>query len=243
MTSPYIIENTKSLKASQDRSFIYVLLLNVSDDSMQKPFAVGSCKKILQKFSRNAISNWHYESFKRPIIVRILGTVHDKAVDEALAGLKFVLVKGGCYIPSTRITAKQGIRYVNKKEEIKYDLDGWARKFSILSPSLIGVSSVNKKVDHVFTVEHIESYINSQTQLSTEALNLALKIARTYSFDDDKASILFNDVRTKTEIDKLKKLLNQIRFIWNPQHKFIPYMVNEYRLTKPAIKFLTEKHG
>ena len=237
MTSPYIIENTTSMKTSKDRSFIYILCLNISEDSPRKPFAVGSCKNIAKTFARNKKSNWHYESYKRPVIIKVLGTVHDKVIYRSLARLKVTLVHGGCFIPSSEITPNQGVKYVNKKETISYDLTKWRSDFSVLQPEK-KTELQQTDNNYVFNLEQLESYINTQTHLSTEALNMALRIARSYSFESQKSVIIFDDISNSLQAKQVNKTLNQIRFIWNPQHKFMPFTENEYRLTKPALKIL-----
>lgn len=235
MTSPYNLKDTLANKPAQDMTFVYLLKLNISDESLSKPFYIGSTKNIAKHFSRNKYADWHYETFGRPVTIEVLGTVHDDNVASAEKDLKTILVNGGCLILSKMITERKAETYARSKKPIFYDLDAWVEHYEINIKQKTSKPVKNMEVVSNFNTEDIIRQITFYDFLDTESLNLALTIARSFNNEEGSAKIIFEGIKNKTDSQRLQKQLNKIKFIWNPQYKLKPYSVNEFRLTKPVI--------
>lgn len=234
MTSPYLLKsNSKAKKPAPNRSFIYVLSLNIDETHVSKPFFIGVSKNIAQTFARSKEADWHYKNFQKPIIVEIVGSVPDSLTEQATGTLKQLLVKAGCYIPSKQISARKATEYSKNKQPIFYDLTVWGKHNSA---KMVDFEGNNVTVENQINVEDIIKYINYQQKLDTHLLNLALKIANSFEPSEGVSKIVFTGIKSKTDSDRLRKQLNFIRFIWQPKHKLKPYTVNEFKLTKPVIK-------
>lgn len=238
MTSPYIVKDNQAYKASPNRSFIYFLSLNTDEtDAFKKPFFIGHSKNIAKTFSRHKMSDWHYKNFNRPIIINIVGSVPDSLIEQAEDELKKILVKSGCIILKTW-TVKKAEDYTKNKHPIFYDLTPWYSRNNVKKkePNILDNSYNNLLVD--ISVEKIMKIINYNEQLSTETLNLALKIASHFSADKGYSEIVFTEIKNKNDAVRVKKQLNKIRFIWNMKEKFKPYTANKFYLTKPMVNSL-----
>lgn len=236
MTVPYHVINTTALKSSPERSFIYVLLLNIDDESRHKPFFMGVTNNIAKKFAKNKQASWHYNSFGRPVMIKILGTVHDDYADDALAELKRILVGSGYMFAPNGMGKERAVRYNNKTEGESYSLDRWAANFKIKrTPAKV---KNNKNVENkiIINVDALANSIVRMDFLTTEELNVALKILESYSSDEGCSKVIFDNIKNKQDAENMRKTLNRLRFIWTPQHKLRPYSVNEFRLTKPFVR-------
>ena len=236
MTSPYILQDTVAVKASYEKTFVYILKLNAGEEKANKPFYIGSTKNVAQKFSRDKVADWHYEYFGKPVIVEIIGSVPDSHVEQAEKDLKVILVNGGCIILSKMITSGKAESYLRSRKPIFYDLTPWvehheARTSSTVTKPVKDLDTIKK-----FTVEDIVKEIAGYDFLDTDSLNFALYIARKFNPETGCAKIVFEDVKNKEDVKRLQTKLNKIKFIWNPQYKLKAYTVNEYRLTKPTLQ-------
>lgn len=239
MTSPYILENTIATKSSTGRSFIYVLSLNIKDSKARKPFFVSSTKNIAKRMARHQQSDWHYKTFGRPVYVTIIGSVEDSKVTAAEVELKQLMIAGGCVIMATDMTIEKANVYFNLNKPIFYDIDKWAEKFH--ARTLQQELNPVKNMDEVskVTLEGIVSYLDTQCgDLSTENLNFAKRIAESFNPQTGSSKIVFEEINSKNAAGDVNKKINKVRHIWNPQEKLKAYNINEFRLTKPVVKWI-----
>lgn len=241
MTAPYNIVNTTATKSSADRTFIYMLSFNVSDEDISKPFYIGAAKNLAKRFTRHKEISWHYRNYSRPIKVTVLGSVADIDVDESLKDLKKTLVKQGFMFFPENLNKGRAERYLKNGNAEVYDLDEWNVKFKVKTTQAVTKPNKNKEAAVKISIQNLVDFVNSNTNLETEVLNVGLRISRSYISEEGCAKIIFDNIKNKQDAVKMQKILNQLRFMWTPQHKMKPYSVNEYRLTKPVIKLMEEK--
>lgn len=239
MTSPYILKDTIANKSAVEMNFVYIMKLNINDEQVSKPFYIGSAKNIAKHFSRNKYSDWHYETFGRPVIIEVICSINDADLDKALKDLKVILVNGGCIILSKMITEGKAATYARSKKPIFYDLEPWLNHYELSSVQKTTKPVKNLETVSAFKTEDIIKAVSYYDFLDTDSLNLANFIAKHYNPEEGSAKIVFEGIKNSADAARLKKRLNKIRMIWNPQHKFKAYTVNEFRLTKPVIESIS----
>lgn len=239
MTSPYILKDNHAYKASPNRSFIYFLSFNLNDEGFNKPFYIGHTKNVAKTFSRNKMSDWHYENFKRPVIINIAGSVPDAQIEQAEEELKKLFVKSGCIILSKTWTVKKAEDYLKNKQPIFYDLTAWISRNNVKTFHIVKDSTDSIENIKIISKEKLIQEINNNQQLDTDCLNLAIKIANSFSNETGYSEIVFTNIKNSADANTVKKQLNKIRFIWNIKTKFKPYANNRFYLTKPILKRLS----
>lgn len=239
MTAPYNLTDTIVGKASFDRTLIYILCLDVADGTLNKPFYIGATKNIAQRFTNHKEASWHYQTFQRPVKVVIVGSVPDGLENKAMTDLRKVLVSQGFRFFPNNLSKSLTEKYVHDSSSTVYDLTNWGRQYKLLNSKTVTKNNRNIEAASKITIEQLETFINSQDFLDTEALNIALKIGRSFNSSEGSSKIVFTNIKNKDDVVSLQKTLNKLRFMWTPQYKLKPYSVNEYRLTRPILRLLS----
>lgn len=89
-----------SVRSSQTRAFVYVLLLpnKLSYNETLVPFYVGITSQLNKRLSNHKEINWYVKRFKEPVRVHVLGTVIEDEAFQAAQDLVRLLLKNRYYL-------------------------------------------------------------------------------------------------------------------------------------------------
>ncbi len=241
-TNTYELLNPpRASRSSLGRVFIYLLLLNVSDDVEPSPYYVGTTSQLSKRFGGHAEIHWHWNTYNTAPKIYIVGTVD---IDEGLSAvteLKTLLTEQGHFL--RRDSGERKIVPVNKtKDSLEHAFidipDEWYQKFSIKT----GAKTVVKKKGGVEDQNvPLPNPTSEQVKKFFEQTNLNLNERVLYNYLAD----LYNPVIGKVIIDANDSMIRMLQ-VSKKRNKFFvipPVLPHKGKIYLPLQKSLKAKMG
>lgn len=110
-----------SSRSSQNRIFVYALILPTDlTQNNNIPFYIGITSQLNKRLSNHKEVNWFKQRFKKPVEVKVLGTVADNEAFVASQELVRMLLKNSYYITSHNPTKTPYIKKLDDFDIQKY---------------------------------------------------------------------------------------------------------------------------